>query len=66
MSELRLLVVEDDEQELATCRDTVARYKDEKQCEVEIVECRNIDEAFKKLEKAIPIIAIQDRVSNRI
>ena len=38
MSAFRLLIVEDQEQELSVCRDTVARYKDEQQREVELVE----------------------------
>lgn len=44
MSAFRLLIVEDNDQDLATCRDTVARYRDEKQREVELVECRSIEE----------------------
>ena len=37
MSAFRLLIVEDNDQDLTTCRDTVARYRDEKQREVEML-----------------------------
>jgi len=52
MSAFRLLIVEDDDSDLATCRDTVARYRDQKQREVELVECRSVDEAFEKLDNS--------------
>ncbi len=52
MIAFRLLIVEDDEQALKTCRDTVARYRDEKQREVELVECRSVNEAFEKLDNS--------------
>lgn len=52
MSAFRLLIVEDDAQDLDTCRDTVARYRDEKQREIELVECRSVDEAFEKLDNS--------------
>ena len=50
MSAFRLLIVEDNEQDLATCRDTVARYTDENGREVELVECKSVEEAFEKLD----------------
>ena len=43
MSVLRLLIVEDDEQDLSTCRDTVERYENEKQRKVELVECKDVE-----------------------
>lgn len=52
MSSFRLLIVEDNDQDLVTCRDTVARYKEEKHREVELVECRTVEEAFEKLDNS--------------
>lgn len=53
MSTFRLLIVEDNDQDLATCRDTVARYRDEKQREVELVECKSIEEFRAKRDNSI-------------
>lgn len=52
MDAFRLLIVDDQEQELSVCRDTVAKYKDEKKRVVELVECRNVKEAFEKLDNS--------------
>ena len=49
MSVFRLLVVEDNEDELSVCRDTVARYIDETKRQVEIVECKSVNDSFEKL-----------------
>ena len=52
MKVLRLLIVEDNERDLRTCRNSVNRYKKEKQREIELVECKTLDEAFKKLDNS--------------
>lgn len=65
MSAFRLLIVEDDKQELTTCRDTVARYNDEKQREVELVECRTVEEAFKKLDSSFDGAIIDLRLADQ-
>ena len=52
MSVFKLLVVEDDEQDLDTCRNTVERYVVENQREIELVTCRNITEAILKLDNS--------------
>ena len=49
MSTFRLLVVEDHPDDLRTCRETIERYRHEKQREVEHVECKDVSEAFKIL-----------------
>ena len=49
----RLLVVEDKEDELDTCRGTIARYNDEKDREVELVECRSVEEFHSRSDNAI-------------
>lgn len=65
MSAFRLLIVEDQEQELSVCRDTVARYKDEKQREVELVECRSVKEAFEKLDNSFDGAIIDLRLADQ-
>ena len=50
MSVFRLLIVEDNEVDLSTCRDCVTRYKDEKKRVVELVECRSFDSADQALK----------------
>lgn len=49
MSRFRLLIAEDDEQDLTTCRDSVERYQHEKKRSIELVECRQASEAIGKL-----------------
>ena len=49
MSRIKLLVIEDDPQDMDTCRSTVDRYRDDRQRDVELVECRDVGEAFEKL-----------------
>ena len=52
MSKLRLLIVEDDEQDLVACRDSVERYVDEKNRDIELVECKTLDEALELLDNS--------------
>ena len=52
MSKLRLLIVEDDEQDLVACRDSVERYLDEKNRHIELVECKTLDEALELLDNS--------------
>jgi len=52
MNVLRLLIVEDDEQALSACRGTVRRYEDERQREVKLVECKDVEEAFAVLDNS--------------
>ena len=52
MSKLRLLIVEDDEQDLEACRDSVERYVDEKNRDIELVECKTLDEALELLDNS--------------
>ncbi len=53
MTGIKLLVVEDDPQDIQTCRNTVERYKLEKQRDVELVECKDLDEALDKLDNTL-------------
>lgn len=65
MSKFRLLIVEDNERDLSVCRDTVARYKAEKNREVELVECKNIEEFRLKHDNSIDGAIIDLRLGNK-
>lgn len=52
MSPFRLLIIEDDERDLSTCRDSVARYQDEKKRSIAMIECKTVDEAIQKLDNS--------------
>ena len=47
---MKIIVVEDEEQDLAKCGRAVERYRHEKQIHVDLVECRNLDEALSKID----------------
>ena len=64
MSKLKLLIVEDNVQELATCRVTVDRYENEKQREIELVECKDVGEAFSKLDNSFDGAIIDLKLGN--
>ena len=53
MTGIKLLVVEDDPQDIKTCRNTVERYRHEKKRDVELVECKDLDEALDKLDNTL-------------
>ena len=50
MSVFKLLVVEDNEDELATCKRTVRVYEAEKGVEIEVVECKTVRDASNELD----------------
>lgn len=52
MSKLRLLVVEDNERDLEACGDSVERYVDEKNRNIELVESKTLDEALERLDNS--------------
>ena len=52
MSELRLLIVEDDEQDLRRCRRAINRYKREKNRDTNLVECKTLNEALERLDNS--------------
>ena len=65
MNSIKLLVVEDDSQDIGTCRSTVERYRDEKHREVELVECKDVDEAFEKLDNTFDGAIIDIRLGDQ-
>ena len=50
MSELRILLVEDDEGDLKRCKQDLNRYKANKQRDIKLVECETLDDVLKELE----------------
>jgi hypothetical protein len=52
MSDFRLLIADDDEQELNVCRESVTRYQDEKHRDIALVQCKTVDEALQKLDNS--------------
>lgn len=65
MTDFKLLLVEDDEQDLRLCRDCVNDFKKEKKCSIELVECKNIDEAFEKLDNSFDGAIIDLRLAGQ-
>ena len=65
MSALRLLIVEDNEKELTSCRDTIDRYKDETGRKVDLVECKNVEEALKTLDNSFDGAIIDLKLGNQ-
>ena len=52
MTQFRLALVEDNEQDIQTCKDSVSRYQDERHRDIELVAYRSVDEALKKLDNS--------------
>ena len=58
MSKFKLLIVEDDEEELDTCRTTVIRYEKEKGREIELVESKTLEDAQIKINNSFDGVII--------
>jgi CheY-like chemotaxis protein len=58
MCSFKLLIVEDNEEDLKTCKDTVKRYKDEKSRDIELVECKTLEEALDKVDNSFDGVII--------
>ena len=52
MSELRLLVLEDEEEDLVIIRGAVKKYMDEKNRNIAMIECKTREQALEKLDKS--------------
>ena len=50
MSRLRILVVEDNSEELESCRHSAKTYEEMNDLDIRLVECKTVDQAFKKLD----------------
>lgn len=53
MSTFKLLVVEDDEQDLKVCKDSIERYKHEHDRDITLVQCRTVEEALSSIDNSL-------------
>ena len=58
MSGIKILIVEDDPQDLQTCRDTVDRYRRQRSRDVNLVESTDVQEAFDKMDSTLDGVII--------
>ena len=65
MKELRLLIVEDDEQDLRRCRRAVNRYKREKNRDTTLVECKTLNEALRRLDNSFDAAIIDLKLADK-
>ena len=64
MKKLRLLIVEDVEQELESFRDELDDYTREKKRDIELVECKTLEEALDKLDNSFDGAIIDLKLAN--
>ena len=64
MTSFRLLIVEDDPQDLSICRNTIERYQHERNRQVELVECPTLEEAFQTLDGSYDGVIIDLKLGN--
>ena len=64
MKKLRLLIVEDVEQELASFRDDMEDYTREKERDIDLVECKTLQEALEKLDNSFDGAIIDLKLAN--
>ncbi len=64
MNKLRLLIVEDVEQELESFRDELDDYKREKKRDIELVECKTLETALDKLDNSFDGVIIDLKLAN--
>ena len=64
MNPLRLLIAEDYEQDLENFRETVEIYGEEKDRDIEVVECTNLDEALELLDNSFDGVIIDLKLAS--
>ena len=64
-STIKLLIVEDSEDELSACRDTIDVYQHNNQLCIDLVACHNVEEAFSKLNGSFDGAIIDLRLGNK-
>ena len=64
MKKLRLLIVEDVEQELESFRDDLEDYTREKERDIDLIECKTLDEALNKLDNSFDGVIIDLKLAN--
>jgi len=62
---MRLLVVEDDDSALTVCRDSVDTYKEQKQLDIELEECKSLDDALSRLDNSFDGAIIDLKLGNQ-
>ncbi len=65
MADFKLLLVEDNYQDIRSCRDCVNDFKQEKSCDIELVECTSVQEAFEKLDNSFDGAIIDLKLSDK-
>ena len=65
MSQLRLLIVEDDDGALESCREDFYAYKNDTQRDIDIVECKTLDEALTTLDNSFDGAVIDLKLTSR-
>lgn len=64
MSKFKLLIVEDDEEDLETCRTTIFRYEREKERKIELVESKTLEDAKIKINNSFDGVIIDLKLGN--
>lgn len=64
MKKLRLLIVEDVEQELESFRDDLEDYTREKERDIDLIECKTLEEALNKLDNSFDGVIIDLKLAN--
>ncbi len=64
MSEFKLLLVEDNEQDCQLCRACVADFQKENDCTINLIECRSVEDAFSKLDGSFDGAIIDLKLGN--
>ena len=62
---LKLLLVEDGVQEITSCENAVTRYMEEKHRQVEVVSCKDVGDALRKLDSTFDGAIIDLKLANQ-
>ena len=65
MKSIKLLIVEDNEDELSACQDSADTYKLQHQLCIELDKCQNVDEAFSRLNNSFDGAIIDLKLGNK-
>ena len=65
MKSIKLLIVEDNEDELSACQDSADIYKHQYQLCIELDKCQNVNEAFSKLNNSFDGAIIDLKLGNK-
>jgi hypothetical protein len=65
MGTIHLLIVDDNEQDLRICRDSLNRYIDENHCNIILYEARSVEDAFNKINSTLDGAIIDLKLAGR-